>query len=145
MKVIHYRSMWYIISGTIVGASIIALLVFGLRLGIDFTGGSLLEVRYPQGIAIPQAADIKATLEKEGIPSPVVQLTDQNGALIRTKDLTEEEHQKTVDALKTAISGQGEEKIAVEVEELRFESIGPVIGKELRQKAGYAMALVLVL
>ncbi|HLD19794.1 MAG TPA: protein translocase subunit SecF [Patescibacteria group bacterium] len=139
MKVIKYRAVWYIISGTMVGASIVALIVFGLRLGIDFTGGSLLEVRYPEGVAIPSASDIKTILEKEGIPSPLVQLTDQNGALIRTKDLTEEEHIKVITALNTAIF---EEKKA---EELRFESIGPVIGKELRQKAVYAMALVIAL
>ncbi len=139
MKVINYRVIWYIISGTIVGASIIALIVFGLRLGIDFTGGSLLEVRYPEGITMPSSGDIKTILEKEGIPSPLVQLTDQNGVLIRTKDLTEEDHKKAVDSLNTAISGEKK------VEELRFESIGPVIGKELRQKAGYAILLVIAL
>lgn len=143
MKVIKYRPVWYIISGIMVGASIVALLVFGLRLGIDFTGGSLLEVRYPDGVSVPQASDIKSALEKEGIPSPLVQLTDQNGTLIRTKDLTEEEHAKAVNALNTAISGGADDQ--KKVEELRFESIGPVIGKELRQKAGYAILLVIVL
>jgi len=116
------------------GASAFALSFFGLNLGIDFTGGSLLEVEYIQ--ARPSVQDIQKALGDIDLGSFSVQHTGEQGALIRMKDIKEVTHQQVLSSL-------GSEAL-----ELRFESIGPVIGKELREKtlllAGLAMLVVIL-
>ena len=124
----------FILSFVAMGASAFALSFFGLNLGIDFTGGSLLEVEYIQ--ARPSVQDIQKALGDIDLGSFSVQHTGEQGALIRMKDIKEVTHQQVLSSL-------GSEAL-----ELRFESIGPVIGKELREKtlllAGLAMLVVIL-
>ena len=65
MKIIGYRKLWFSLSALVVVASIVLLGVFGLRLGIDFTGGSLLEAKYTE-IELPVLDDIRFKIEEEG-------------------------------------------------------------------------------
>ena len=124
----------FILSFASMGASAFAISFFGLNLGIDFTGGSLLEVEYIQ--ARPSVQDIQKALGDIDLGSFSVQHTGEQGALIRMKDIKEVTHQQVLSSL-------GSEAL-----ELRFESIGPVIGKELREKtlllAGLAMFVVIL-
>jgi preprotein translocase subunit SecF len=64
------RKLWFTISLLVIIPGLISLLLFGLRLGIDFTGGTLWEVRFAQPIA---AADIEAALRGAGIDTVIVQ------------------------------------------------------------------------
>ncbi|MDP2735056.1 MAG: protein translocase subunit SecF [bacterium] len=94
--------------------------VFNLELGIDFTGGSILEAEYAG--ERPEVSEIRESLEGLALGSLTVQPAGEKGVLLRMKDIPEETHQEILFSL-----GEG-------AKELRFESVGPVIGRELREK-----------
>ncbi len=133
MTIIGMRKVSYGVSGLLVGLSIVALLMWGLKLGIDFTGGSLLEVEYNN--SRPDHNVIVETLDHIGITNAVVQPTGDRGVFLRLADLNEEKHQEALKAL----AGLGE------VTEKRFDSIGPTIGSELKRNSLWALMLVLVM
>ena len=132
MFIIKHRKIWYAFSLLIVIASLFSILKFGLKQGIDFTGGALLEVEYS---AKPDAFAVKQKIESLSLGSVVVQPSGEKNIIVRMKDLTEEQHQKVLSAVLSV--GQGKE--------IRFDSIGPVIGKELKKKSITAMILVIVM
>lgn len=111
--------------------------IFGLKLGIDFTGGSLLEVIFVG--ERPSLETIHKGLKPLGLGQVILQPTGERGIFIRTKDISEEAHQEILNAL------AGGEKREDALQELRFESIGPTIGKELKQKSVYSIFTVLSL
>ena len=133
MFIIKHRKIWYAFSLLIVIASLFSILKFGLKQGIDFTGGALLEVEYA---AKPDALAVKQKIESLSLGSAVVQPSGEKNIIVRMKDLTEEQHQKVLSASLSV--GQGGK-------EIRFDSIGPVIGKELKKKSISAMILVIVM
>lgn len=110
-------------------AGIIALSVWGLRLGADFTGGSLLEVRIPD---VSSLADVQSVATAVRSDVSVQELNDKT-FILKSTPLTEAEHQAFVDALK---------KKFPQTEEIRFDSIGPVIGQEIKSKSITAVILV---
>ena len=130
---IKHRKIWYAFSLLIVIASLFSMFKFGLKQGIDFTGGALLEVEYA---AKPDAFAVKQKIESLSLGSAVVQPSGDKNIIVRMKDLTEEQHQKVLSASLSV--GQGGK-------EIRFDSIGPVIGKELKKKSITAMILVIVM
>ena len=117
-------------------ASAIAIVLFGLRPAIDFTGGTLWQIRIPNTEDRIQESQIIETLVEQGIENPsVLRETSSDSFLIKTKPLSEAEHQQILSALEERVGS---------VEELRFESIGPTIGSQLRSKAIWAGILVLL-
>ena len=76
MKIIANRKIFYILSGILVSASLISILTFGLKFGIDFTGGSLLEVEYSG--ARPDSEVIRKDLEPFNLGSVIIQQTGRN-------------------------------------------------------------------
>lgn len=133
LNIIGTRKLWYLISMLTVGASFAALAVWGLRLGIDFTGGSLLEVEFTN--ARPQVQDMRAFFEAQGEPG-VVQPASEKGYIVRTKHLDEAKHQEILKKMREAF---GKDQ---EVQEHRFETVGPTVSAELRRKSLYAIGLV---
>ncbi len=132
MWIVKHRKIFYGISIAISIVSIVALFVWGLKFGIDFKGGSLLEVVYT--VNTPATSDITNALAKSGIHGSSVRPTEGNGFLIRTPFLNSGEYESAKAAL--GMVGQFEEK--------RFDSIGPVIGEELQTKSVWAIAAVLI-
>jgi len=132
MKILHYRNYFFFISAVLVVASFGVLLFKGLNLGIDFTGGTLVEVSYAE--KIPTISDIQSALSEDGF-SAKVQPFGEKGFIIRTQDLTHEEYLSLLSALTF------EDVIPTEE---RFTSIGPSLGKELKSKAIIALGLVLI-
>jgi len=128
------RRAWYILSSTLVICSIISLAVFGLRPGLDFTGGSLLEISYSADR--PSRENITAILAHTVSGSVIVQHAGDSGAIIRMQHISEEDHQRVLEALQ-ADSG------SITITEDRFESFGPSLGKELQRKSFYAILVVL--
>lgn len=118
-------------------ASIGAVLTFGLNYGIDFTGGSLLEIGYEtEMLTTQEVRDVFTSLELE---EPVVQASGESGAIIRFVEVNEDMHQKILESLNAALSEKGGT-----VREDRFESIGPSIGEELAGKSINALIVVLI-
>src|SRR3989344_4440076 len=138
MRIIDFRKITYIISGILVGGSLLVLLIWGLKLGIDFTGGSLLEVEYlPAQAGIsprPENSAVLDSLAKIGINDAVLQPTGEKGLILRLPDVNEEKHQEILTAL-------GGPKIVIDKQ---FTSIGPTIGKELRRNSLWAILAVML-
>lgn len=116
-------------------ASIIAISVWGLKFGIDFTGGSLLEIEYVD--KRPSVEEIKQALGQLGLGNVVIQPTGDKGVILRFKDIDENKHQEVLKSL--GIEVQDSKTII----EKRFDSIGPTIGHELKKKAIYALILAI--
>lgn len=132
LHIIEHRRTWYGLSIALCVLSVVALIVWGLRPGIDFTGGSLLEVSLDP---LPTQSALHEALAVAGHSESVVQLS-QESVLIRTQPLTEDEHQTLLESLTTTFGS---------VTELKFDSIGPIIGEELRRMALWGIVTSLIL
>jgi preprotein translocase subunit SecF len=133
MDFIKHRKIFYIVSGVFIVISIVAFFVPGLNLGVDFTGGTLWEIEFKS--EQPALGDIRSFFDEAGFEA-LVQNTEGSRVLIRMADIDEATHQQ--------LSGALEEKFNQEVEELRFDSIGPIIGEELKRKAVIATTLAII-
>ncbi len=132
-KIIKNRKIYFIISGILVGLSILALIFFGLKPSIDFTGGTLMEVEFEKG-----RPDVNIVREKLGgldLGVASVQPSGDEAVIVKAKDLTNEQRNKVLKNLKKDFG---------KVNELRFESIGPSIGKELKDKAYVSIIVVVI-
>lgn len=139
MNIIKYRKIFLLISGILTLASIIAIAVFGFQPGIDFAGGTLWHIaitRTDADLTRTNAEEIKKFFESDlGVKNIMVFPAENNGFLIRFGHISEEQHQQYFKSLKNKFG---------EVEELRFEGIGPTIGKELKSKAVWAIVMVML-
>jgi preprotein translocase subunit SecF len=129
-----YRKIYFTFSGVLILASIVSFVVFGFNLGIDFTGGSILEIEYKADR--PSNQEILNLLNEIELFNVSVQPTNNNGVILKFENISEEKHQEILEKLR-------QEK-AESVEEKRFESIGPVIGTELKEKTKIVVILVLL-
>lgn len=134
-KVIKRRKLWLSISSVLVAASIAFLFIWGLNFGLDFTGGSLMEVKFAGGQ--PSVTAIQAELADLNISNVVIQPTADT-MILRFQESDEDTHQAVLGALKKLPEAQSG------LEESRFEAIGPSIGQELRGKAFWLAVMVLL-
>jgi preprotein translocase subunit SecF len=118
---LKYKKVYYIFSVLLVFATIASLLIFGLKFGIDFLGGGILEVDFEKR---PENKQILEKLKELNLGEIVIQPAGEQGVIMRLKEVDEGTHQKILSRL-------GE---LSKVVEKRFESIGPAIGRELREK-----------
>jgi preprotein translocase subunit SecF len=136
MNIIKYRKIFLSASGILILTSIAAVLAFGLKPGIDFVGGTLWQVKATSDKGQVTSDSLKTFFEKDlGVKNITVFPAENQSFLIRLPHIAEEEHQSYLLVLKNKFG---------DIEELRFESIGPAIGKELRTKALWAIGLVLL-
>lgn len=135
------QKLFYTTSIIFVLASIIALAVFNLPLGIDFKGGSLMEIKFlPAVTGSVETLDgpgIKEILKELDLGSISTQTSDENTLILRFREIDEPTHQNILTKLNT-VSG-------VSTEEIRFDSVGPVIGKETTSKSIKAIIFVLLM
>jgi len=134
MWIIKNRTFFFWLTGLILVSAVVALFVFPLKLSIEFTGGSLVEVAY-EGER-PAAGDIKQQLIQAGLAEASVRESGESGISIRTHALTGQEYEELLAVLRD----DGNRS----VQELRFNSIGPSLGSELATKALYAIAAVML-
>jgi len=118
---LKYRIIYLIFFGILLLATFFLIFYFGLKPGIDFVGGSILEVNFE---ARPENQAIQEKLKDLNLGDLVIQPVGEKGVIIRMKEIDENTHQQINSRL-------GE---ISKTEEERFESIGPVIGEELKQK-----------
>lgn len=132
MFIVKYRKIFFLISALLVAASVLVLMMWGLNFGIDFKGGSLMEIGFKENR--PSNQEVKHILGNLDLGEINVQPTGEKNMILRMKDIDENLHQKILSAI---------QEIG-EFEELRFESVGPIIGQELKKKAIYSIVLALV-
>jgi preprotein translocase subunit SecF len=137
MNIIGHRYINLTISGALFVASIVALVIFGLKPGNDFTGGSLLEVKFPGNL--PANVEIQTTLASLNLNQITVQPTSNGSVMLKMRNLTEGEHQTVLATLR----GKYETKDS-KVMEVRFETIGPAVSATLKQRTLWAIILVIV-
>ena len=134
MFIIRYRKILTISSALFALLCFCTIFVYGLPLGIDFTGGSIVEVSY-RGER-PSNEAIEEKLNVLSLGTYQLQPTGENRFIISTKTLSEAEHLSVLDAFSLS-------KTTEAVEE-RFNTVGPLIGDELRRKALFAIFAVLL-
>lgn len=137
MGIVKNRKIFYMISGALFAVSIAAWLFWGLKLGIDFTGGSAMEVEFVS--QRPPLDTISKAFYDAGIGSVAVQGMGEKGILARFRDISQTEHEILLKKL-----SQNSTLPETVLVEKRFSSIGPAIGKELKQSSYRALALVLL-
>lgn len=125
LNIVGKRYYWFLLSLIIILPGLYSLATHGLRLSIDFTGGTLWELQMSQPV---QPEEAKAVLAEHGFGDSLVQTTQDNGLMIRMKELKEGSPEKNeiVSDLKAAFG---------EFKELRIESVGPTLGNEIRNRA----------
>ena len=131
MDIVGKRYLYFGISLLIIIPGMIALAIWGLPLAIDFTGGSLLEVRFES--ASPQPADVIAIYKEFGIGDTTVQTTGKNDIVIRSKSMDETTMNQLVKAM--------EDKFNSPAEVVQFSNVGPSVGAEVAKRAAGAVAL----
>ena len=133
-----YSKIYYIISGVLIVASIASLLLFGLKFGIEFTGGSNMELDFQGSAEVaakrPANEDIQKALSEFNLGEIVVQPTGNTGAIMQFKGIDEATHQQILTKLNELSP----------VQEKSFQFIGPSIGQELRNKTEIAIVLALL-
>jgi SecD/SecF fusion protein len=181
LPIVRARKLWFAISGVLIAAAIIVIPLKGLNLGLDFTGGTLLEIQFNETIPstqeitddisaleeellstgettqvvekeetstmedAPQAVNLEeaslTTLEEDKeIPvdfgQPLVVSTGETSLMIRMKHISNESHEAIITMLTDNYG---------ELEETRFNTIGPTIGASMKSKAVMALVMALIM
>jgi preprotein translocase subunit SecF len=134
-NIVEKRHWYFLLSALIIIPGLVAMIysiaAFGspVKLSIDFTGGTLLELSFGETV---QPADVRQVLADNEFPGSTVTTTADDTVLIRTKPVDPEAKTRIMGALEQAFGP---------VEELRFESVGPAVGAEVTRTAGIAVAV----
>ena len=139
MFIVKYRKIFYIFSSVLVLASIIAISMWGLNLGIDFKGGSSIEFKYEQskldlGVVKERidATNVTPSLKN----SYSIVSSGNDSYILKMRNITETERETLV----SSISSNDVDKIVL----TKFNSIGPSVGSESAKKSLVAIVLVLI-
>lgn len=131
MFFIQHRTLFFSIVGAITGLSLLAIAVWGVKLGTDFTGGSLAEIIFTE--ARPEKAELMNALTEARFEGVTIREAGSDGYIVRGNTFSEEQ-QKALQTLVTTEEFKG--TIA------RTSTVGPTIGAELYSKALWAIFFV---
>ena len=127
------RMLWFIISLVVIIPGIISIMINGLNFGIDFLGGSLIQVEFSEPVNVNE---IRTVVEGAGIGDALVQASENNEFIIKTRELDQEQEDLIFSALRENFG---------EIEIMRNEGVGPSIGAELRRAGLISLTLALLL
>ena len=133
MLIIKYRKIFYALSGVLIAMSVGALFVWGLNLGIDFKGGAIVEVSYPEGR--PEITAVKENLDKLTLGSYSLQPAGDDGYILKSRAINDVERPLVEESL----SLKSDKKVEVK----RFNSVGPILGKEAATKSIISIFIVI--
>jgi preprotein translocase subunit SecF len=134
-NIVQKRQWYFLLSALIIipglSAMIYSIIMFGspVKLSIDFTGGTLLELQVDASV---QPAEVRQVFIDNGYTGTTVTTTADETILVRSKEMDPAEKAQLMDALRDRFGP---------VEELRFESVGPAVGAEVTRTAGIAVAV----
>ncbi|MBM7868072.1 protein translocase subunit SecF [Heliobacterium gestii] len=132
MNMIGRRKIWYALSLLILIPGLISLMLRGLNLGIDFTGGSKLELHFEHAVTVEQ---VRTVLDNANIGKTEVQLAEGNNVIVRTHPLDQSQRNQLLESMKGQV---GELSIRSD------QTIGPTIGQELARNALLALLLAAI-
>ncbi|OGO27644.1 MAG: protein-export membrane protein SecF [Chloroflexi bacterium RBG_16_54_11] len=132
IDIVKRRYLYFGISLLVIVPGMIALLIWGLPLAIDFKGGSLLDIRFDSGVT-PQPAQVTSLYGEAGFGDSIVQTSGENGLIIRSREMTDAQRDQLVSDMETRFDST----ITVQ----RFESVGPSVGQEVAKRAAGAVGL----
>lgn len=128
-RIIRIRKTWYIISGALIVLSVISLFVFGLRVGIDYSGGTIITYETTNS----NATDIITNKLKElDITAYQVKPSSNNQIMVKTIQLDNSQHQTLSQKVTSEIT---------DIKEIKYDSIGPSVGQDLKNKSIIAVLL----
>ena len=131
------RKLAIVFSLLLIGISIGSLAVRGLNFGLDFTGGTLIEVGYEQAVDLQE---VRRALDKTGLDDAVVQhFGTAKDVLVRLPPRVGEESEALGDQILLALKSTSDSEVKLR----RQEFVGPQVGDELRDKGGLAMLIAL--
>jgi len=133
MDWLKYKKIYFLISGIVIGLGIYSLLSWGLRLGLDFRGGTILEYRFGKEISSDIA---KKAIEDAGIEVSSIQSLGDNTYLFKLPPVEVSDKNKIEDVLSRISETQADV--------LRYETVGPSVGPELVKKTIYAIIIASV-
>jgi preprotein translocase subunit SecF len=133
MKIVKHRWYWFLFSGLLVASAIGLLATFGLKQGIDFTGGTLMSVRFDKR---PTPVDAEKALAVFNLNAITIQPAGDSDLIFRFKSIDEDTHQKILQTLGSTFG---------KTTELQYNAIGPAVGEELRQKAISSLVIIFLL
>ncbi len=134
MFIVNHRKFFYALSALLVAGSLAVLVLWGLKPGIDFKGGSLVEVDYASSTR-PTAEAVQPALNALNLGQYSLLPTGTTGFILRTAELTPDTHT----AVLSALSQSG----ALGLTEKEFDSVGPTLGEETLQKSWISVVMVL--
>ena len=134
MFIVKHRNVFFTISALATLAAIVSIAVFGLKLGLDFTGGTLIQATYAGGRPAPEA--LTRSLDAAGFTGYSLREANTEDYILRAGNLTLEVREN----LPSILSPEGSNPAAIG----QLTEVGPTIGLELRNKALIALGLVLL-
>jgi preprotein translocase subunit SecF len=134
MFIINHRKLFFALSSIIAAVALVSIVTFGLRLSIDFTGGSLAIVSYPAGR--PPATALDQSLNAAGFTDYSLVEDGTNGYDMRAQTLTDTQRANLAETL--SVGGTYPATVS------QLNEIGPTIGAQLRRDSIIAISLVLV-
>lgn len=135
MHIVKYKRVFFAGSLIMIGIALYALFSYGLNLGSDFTGGTIMEVEYAN--ARPNMTELKTSLDTLKLPSLSVLPVGEKGLILKAKNISEVEK----DGVNKVLSQDGKSLFT----EKRFSEVGPSLGKELSRKGLIAIVIVVIL
>ena len=128
-NVIRHHRWWFVISSILVIISLISIFTKGFNFGIDYTGGTIVEVQFTKPVEVSQVRDVLKTFDLENAQIQLSGDTAETAGedvMIRTRNLEPSESAAVVEKLNSDI---GENTVK------RIETVGAVIGSEVTQHA----------
>jgi preprotein translocase subunit SecF len=130
LNIISKRYIFFGFSLLLIIPGLIVFAIYGLPLSIDFTGGSILEVKFTAGTT-PEPSEVIALYDSLGFTNATVQTTGVDTLFIRSNFLEDSQRQEIVAKM--------DQQFNTTVDVLRFDSVGPTIGKEVTTRAALAV------
>jgi len=129
---IKNRKIAYIIPVVIILVGLISIIFQGFNLGIDFSGGALLQIRFDKSVS---TAEVRNVLSEFNLSQSTIQNLSENEFVIRTEKIDSEQRTEILTAFKENLT---------DLEVLRVETVGPVIGENLKNLALYALLFAFI-
>lgn len=127
-----YSKIYYLFSAILILGAIVSLILFPLKLGIEFNGGSRIQIEFKD--QRPGNEEISQALAQFDLGDIIIQPTGQKGVVLQFREIDETKHQEIISKLNT---------ISV-IEDNNFNLIGPSVGQELKNKTFIAISLSLL-